>query len=189
MTTQQAVSELNGVDVAALYEVIDAIKKKAKIALFRFRAKNKWVNGGHNETTINEFDGALETHARPEPFLCKAGEPPVLLGNDEGPSPQEHILTGLAACLTSSMVYHGAARGIKIESIESHLEGDLDLRGFLGLDENVRNGYQGIEVKFKVKADAPAETIQELVKIAQRRSPVFDIVSNPVNVKVSIEKA
>jgi uncharacterized OsmC-like protein len=187
MTTQQVANEVNGVDVAALYETIDAIKETPDIAKFSFRANNKWVRGGHNVTTINDFDGALQTHTRPEPFVCTAGEPPVLLGEDQGASPPEHVLTGLAACLTSSMVYHAAARGIVIESVESTLEGNLDLHGFLGLDENIRNGYQNVEVKFKVKADAPEETIQELIELAQKRSPVFDIVSNPVNVKVTLD--
>jgi uncharacterized OsmC-like protein len=113
----------------------------------------------------------------------------VLLGTDRGANPVEYVLTALAGCLTTSLVYHAAARGIAVEEVESHLEGDLDLRGFLGLSEEVRNGYENIRVTFKIKADATEEQLRELVQLAQNRSPVFDIISHPVPVSVELRKA
>lgn len=178
---------INGVNVDQLFGTIDVIKQKPEIAKFKFRATNKWVNGGHNTTTIKDFYGAgQEDTSRTKPFVMEADEPAVLLGEDAGANPTEYLLAALAGCLTTSMVYHAAARGIKIESIESSYEGDLDLQGFLGLADKVRNGYEGIRVTFKIKADAPEETLQELIEIAQQRSPVFDIVTNPVPVKVQL---
>jgi uncharacterized OsmC-like protein len=115
-------------------------------------------------------------------------EPPVLLGTDNGANPVEYALAALAGCLTTSLVYHASARGLVIEEVESTLSGDLDLRGFLGMDERVRNGYQQIQVKFKIKAPGvPQETLRELVELAQKRSPVFDIISHPTPVCVSLE--
>ena len=170
---------INGVNVDQLFDTVNAVKDKAEIAKFRFRARNRWVNGGHNRTTVNDFDGACQTHDRSEPFVFEEDEPPVLLGEDKGANPVEYALAALAGCLTTSLVYHAAAKGIKIEEVESRLEGCLDLHGFLGLSESVRNGYESIRVTFKIKADAPEETLKELVELAQKRSPVFDIISNP----------
>ncbi len=181
---------INGVNVDQLFGTIDTIKGKPEIARFQFRATNKWVNGGHNTTRVKDFYGAgQEDASRTKPFVMEADEPAVLLGEDNGANPVEYVLAGLAGCMTTSMVYHAAARGIKIESIESSFEGDLDLQGFLGLSDKVRNGYENIRVTFKIKADAPEETLQELIEIAQQRSPVFDIVTNPVPVKVELAKA
>ena len=117
-----------------------------------------------------------------------ADEPSVLLGTDRGANPVEYVLTALAGCLTTSLVYHAATRGISIEEVESHLEGDLDLRGFLGLSEEVRTGYENIRVSFKIKADATDEQLKELVQVAQKRSPVFDTVSRPVPVSVELKQ-
>lgn len=178
---------VNGVDVEKLYETTGAIRQNPSIAKFNFRAQNHWNGGGHNTTTINEFDGALQTHKRNQPFVFQKDEPPVLLGTDQGANPVEYLLTALAGCLTTSSVYHAAARGIKIDQVEASLAGDLDLQGFLGMSDKVRNGYENIKVKFKVKGgDASEETLKELVEIAQQRSPVFDIVSHPTPVCVSL---
>jgi uncharacterized OsmC-like protein len=186
MTTRK---NINGVNVEQLFQTIDAIKVTSKIAQFKFSARNRWLGGGHNRTTISEFDGACQRHTRQQPFVFDNDEPPVLLGKDVGANPVEFVLHALAGCLTTSLVYHAAARGIKIEEVESTYEGDLDLHGFLGLDPKVRNGYQQIRVTFKVKADAPEEKLQELVELAQKRSPVFDIVTHGVPVKVELAKA
>ena len=178
---------VNGVNVDQLFDTVNTIKDKPDVAKFKFRARNRWVNGGHNRTTINDFYGACETHARSRPFVFEEDEPPVLLGQDHGANPVEYALTALAGCLTTSLIYHAAAQGIKIDEVESQLEGDLDLHGFLGLSESVRNGYEGIRVTFKIKADLPEEKLKELVELAQKRSPVFDIISNPVPVSVELE--
>jgi uncharacterized OsmC-like protein len=183
MSTVTTPSTINGVNVEQLGANISAIQGNTELATFQFRATNTWINGGHNRTTIKEFYGVgKEDTTRTEPFVLDADEPPVLLGEDHGANPVEFVLHALASCLTTSMVYHAAARGIKIESIESHLEGDLDLQGFLGLSKDVRPGYQNLRVNFTVKSDAPAETLRELTKF----SPVFDIVTNPVPVSISV---
>lgn len=176
---------VNGVPVHQLAETMREIRKDAEIARFRFRARNEWRDGGHSRVTIKGFYGAKhEDETRTEPFVEDADEPPILLGTDKGPNPVEHLLTALSGCLTTSLVYHAAVMGIELESVESELEGDLDLHGFLGMDESVRNGYERIRVTFKIEADAPEEKLDELVRIAQERSPVFDCVTNPVPVTV-----
>ena len=183
MSTVTTPSTMNGVNVEQLDANIDAIQGNTELAKFQFRATNTWINGGHNRTMIKEFYGVgQEDTTRTEPFVLDADEPPVLLGEDHGANPVEFVLHALASCLTTSMVYHAAARGITIDSIESRLEGDLDLQGFLGLSKDVRPGYENLRVQFTVKSDAPAEVLQELTKY----SPVFDIVTNPVPVTISV---
>jgi uncharacterized OsmC-like protein len=177
---------VNGVDVEKLYETMGAIRHNPSISKFNFKAENRWISGGHNVATINEFDGACQTHKRSKPFVFEKDEPPVLLGTDKGANPVEYLLAALAGCLTTSLVYHAAARGIKIEQVEATFAGDLDIQGFLGMSDKVRNGYESIQVKFKVKGDASQETLRELVEIAQQRSPVFDIVSHPTPVCVTL---
>ena len=187
--TSKKSTTINGVNVDELFKTVDAVKKTAAIAKFRFRADNTWIEGGHNRTSIRNFYGAGEEDtSRKTPFILDADEPKVLLGTDRGANPVEYVLTALAGCLTTSLVYHAAARGIAVEEVESHLEGDLDLRGFLGISEEVRNGYENIRVTFKIKADATEEQLRELVQLAQKRSPVFDIVSHPVPVSVELKK-
>jgi len=179
---------LNGVNLEQLSGTIDAIQSKRELAEFQFRVNNRWIDGGHNRSLIQGFYGAgQEDTTRTRSFQLETDEPSVLLGHDQGPNAGEYVLHALAACLTGSLVYHAAARGIRLEKVESRVEGDIDLRGFLGLSDQVRNGYEKIRVTFRIKADAPEEKIQELLEIAQKRSPVFDIISNPVPVTVQLE--
>lgn len=174
---------INGVDVERLGQTIQAVQKDPGVAKSQFRAINRWVSGGHNRSTIQGFYAAgQEDTSRTKPFVLDADEPPVLLGQDKGANPVEFVLHALAACLTTSLVYHAAARGIRIESVESTLEGDLDLQGFLGLSDQVRRGYKEVRVNFTITSDAAAEQLKELTKF----SPVYDIVSNPVPVSISI---
>jgi uncharacterized OsmC-like protein len=184
---QQQEKTVNGVNVTQLTETINAIKGQPQIAKFNFRAVNSWVEGGSNRTTINDYDGACQTFNRSEPFVYQKDEPPILLGKDTGANPVEYVLAGLAGCLTTSLVYHAAAQGIQIDEVESTYRGNLDLHGFLGLDATVRNGYENIEVIFKVKGNATDEKLRELVELAQKRSPVFDIVTNKVPVTVLMD--
>jgi uncharacterized OsmC-like protein len=184
---EQKEQMVNGVNVSKLFETVGVIKEKPEIAKFNFKAKGKWINGGHNRTTINEFYGACQTFKRSQPFVFEKDEPPVLLGEDHGANPVEYVLAALDGCLTTSLIYHAAAQGIKIDEVETSFSGDLNLHGFLGLNENIRNGYEKIKVTFKIKADASKEKLHELVQLAQKRSPVFDIVSNPTPVEVSLE--
>jgi len=178
---------VNGVNVDDLFGTIDAIKNVPDIANFKFRVRNKWVNGGHNHTSIKDFYGAQKEHAHEKPFELDADEHQVLLGEDKGPNPVEYALTALAGCLTSAMVYHAAAKGIKIKGVESRLEGDLDLRGFLGLSDEVKVGYENIRVYFKIDADISNEEKEELIRMAQKYSPVFNTISNPTSVSVQLD--
>lgn len=174
----------NGVDVTALFDTIEAVKADPELAQFRFRAANAWLDGGHNRSTIQAFYGCrAEDSTRTAPFVLDADEPPVLLGEDRGANPVEYVLHALAACLTTTLVYHAAARGLRIGAVESHLEGDLDLRGFLGLSADVRKGYREIRVRMRVQSDAAPAVLQELTQY----SPVYDIVSNSVPVKLVVE--
>lgn len=176
---------INGVDVSKLESTVNAIQADPDLAKFKFRLDNKWINGGHNHSTVGKFFGAKQENSHLRKLELDADEPPVLVGTDLGANPVEHLLNALAACLTSTLVYHAAIRGIKIEELESSLEGDLDLRGFLGLSQDVRRGYENIRVNFKVKTDA--ENIEKL-RALSRLSPVFDVTSNGTKVDVQIER-
>ena len=175
---------VNGVDLDRLAGNIETIEQDSDMASFRFRATNRWDNGGHNETVIHDFYGAGQDITHKQDFHIEADEPELLLGDDQGANPVELVLAALASCLTTAMVYHAAARGITIRAVESELEGDIDLRGFLGLNDKVRNGYKNVTVSFRIDADTDQATIDELVEMAKSRSPVFDIVSNPVDIRV-----
>ena len=178
----------NGVNVDELFNTIGAVKKSPVIAKFRFRANNEWFDGGHNRTTIKDFYGIQKEHRHEATFKLDADEPPLLLGTGKGPNPVEYLLTALAACVTTSLVYHAAAKGIVLKSVESRLEGDIDLRGFLGISKEVRKGYQEIRMYFKIDADVLDEELQELVQLGPSYSPVFDSITKGVPVKVSLEK-
>ena len=180
----------NGVDTAQLYGTLDAIKSDPSIARFQFRARNRWIDGAHNRTMIRDFYAAnQEDTSRDEPFVIDAGEPAILLGTDTGANPAEYLLHALAACLTTSIVYVAAARGVRLTRVESSLEGDMDVQGALGLDDEIRNGFAQIRVSFHVEGDAPEEKLREVVARAQRRSAVFDMVTNGVPVTVDVAAA
>jgi uncharacterized OsmC-like protein len=178
---------LNGVNVDQLFGNIDAIKNAPVLGKFKFRANNKWINGGHNQTTINNFHGIQQEHDHADPFKLDADEPPLLLGEDIGPNPVEYALTALAACVTTALVYHAAAKGIKLHAVESRLEGDIDLRGFLGISNDVRRGYENIRIYYKIDADVPDEQLEELIQMGTKYSPVFDTFTNPVTVTAQLE--
>jgi uncharacterized OsmC-like protein len=184
----EQVELVNGVNVTKLVGTMDAMRSNPVISKFNFRARGKWIKGGHNQTTINDFYGACQTHTRSRPFVYDEDEPPILLGEDHGASAGEYALAALSSCLTTTLIYHAAAQGVVIDEVETTLSGDADLQGFLGMSENVRNGYEKIKVTFKVKSEAPKEKVRELVELAQKRSPVFDIISNPTPVEVSLQE-
>ena len=176
----------NGINVTEYEEIVEAVKEQPKLAKFQFRASNLWDMGGYNRTTIKGFYGAGEEHgAEDRTFVVDADEPPVLLGEDQAANPVEYLLHALTACLTSTIIYKAAARGIAIESLESTLEGDLDARAFLELSNDERKGYQNIRATFKVKSDASAKEIKEMTEF----SPVLDVVSNGTTVSLRVEKA
>ena len=181
---QKAPVLVNGVDVTALFGVIDAVKANPEVAKFNFRLVNKWLGGVKTRSTIKEFSGALQTHrTEVKGFTVDTGEPPVLLGEDSAPSPGEWLLHSLIGCLTTSIVYHAAARDIAFDAIDSQVEGDIDLRGFLGLASDVRKGYSAIRVRMRVKTTASAAAIETLASY----SPMLEVVSASVPVSVKIE--
>jgi uncharacterized OsmC-like protein len=188
VTAQQLPTLVNGVNVDNLLTTIDAIKAAPSIAKCKFRIQNRWEGAAQNRSAVGGFYGAGQEFSRQKSFVLYADEPAVLLGQDSAANPVEHLLHALAACLTTSMVYHAAARGIQIQEVESSFEGDIDLHGFLGLDPKVRKGYQGIRVNFKLKADVPDEQLQEIVKLGTGHSPVFDSLTNGVPVSVTAER-
>ncbi len=178
----------NGVDVDRLVATIGAIENDPSLARFKFRANTEWVGGGASETRVQGFYGAgQEDTSRSEPFVLEGDEPPLLLGANRGPNAVEAVLHALTSCLTVGFVYNAAARGIEVESLELDVEGDLDLRAFLGLSDQLRPGYEGIEVSYRVEADAPREQLVELCEHVKRTSPVLDILTNPVPVSVRLE--
>ncbi|MCB9655295.1 MAG: OsmC family protein [Deltaproteobacteria bacterium] len=175
---EQQPNLINGLNTDQMGATIRAIGDQPVIAKFQFRASNKWLGGGRNQTTASDFDGACQRHVHEKPHVLDSDEPTVLLGADDAANPAQHALHALAACICSSLVIHATARGITLRSIESTLEGDVDLHGALGLNEAIRNGFDGIRVAVKVEGDAPTEVLDELVKIAESRSPVVDMLRN-----------
>lgn len=184
MTTPTIV---NGVDRDKLFGTIEAIKADPAIATFQFRLKNKWIDGGENRSRIHDYYGARQDMRHAQAFELVNDEPPVLLSGDKGPNPVEYVLHALAGCLTTSLVYHAAARGIPVKGVTTRFEGDLDLRGFLGMSDKIRRGYQQIRVFFDVDADVDDATKRELVAMGEKYSPVFDIVSNGVPVQCALD--
>lgn len=176
-------ARINGVDVTALMDTIKAVKANAEIAKFNFRLRNRWLGGEKNRSEIGSFTGACAEQRVGVSFVHDNGEHQVLLGEDQAPNPVEWLLHALIGCMTTTTAYHAAARGVAVEAIESEIDGDLDLRGFLGLSDTVRKGYSAIRVKMRVKTKASAETIRTLTQM----SPVFDVVSRSVPVSVSVE--
>lgn len=177
---------VNGVDLDRLVGTIDHVNADPALAHFQFRARNRWIDGGHNRTTIQDFYGAgREDPSRTEPFVVDMDEPPVLLGRNQAPNAGEYLLQALAGCLTGTIVYHAAARGIVLETLECTVEGDVDLRGFLGLDDQVRPGFEGIRVTFRATGDFDDDQLAELAGLT-RFSPVRDTVSNPVPVAIDV---
>jgi uncharacterized OsmC-like protein len=177
----------NGVDTGVLFGTLDAITAQTDLARFRFRASNRWIDGAHNRSTIRWFYGAgQDDTSRAEAFELDAGEPAVLLGTDTGPNPAEFLLHALAACVTTSLVYSAAARGVRLTSVESTVEGDLDVRGALGLDDEYRNGFERIRMSFEISGDAPPEKLREVVARGTQRSVVFDSIAAGVPLEVEV---
>lgn len=176
-------TRINGLDTRKMVETVEALKASPTLAKFEFRAHNRWISGGENRSTIKEFYGAgAEDESRSEPFTFTNGEPPVLLGHNEGANPVEFLLHALAGCVTTTTVLHAAARGIEIESLTTRLVGDIDLQGFLALDD-VPAGYRQIRIEMDIKAsNASDEELDDLLRFAEAHSPVCNTVCRPVPV-------
>jgi uncharacterized OsmC-like protein len=183
MTSESPVR--NGVDTATLFATLDAVKGNNDIAKFQFRASNKWISGTHNQSTIHGFYGAMQEMQHAGVHVFDADHPAVLVGTDNGPTPVEYVLHALAACLTAGIANIAAARNVNLTSVESTVEGNIDLLGILGLGEGVRNGFEQIKVTFKLEGDDPAK-LRKVVEQSRARSAVYDIVTNGVPVVMEV---
>ena len=186
MTAAVNESMRNGVDTATIFATLDAVKAAPEAAKFQFRADNERINGTHSRSTIHGFFGVGEERTHEHTFHFDADHPAVLVGRDNGPTPVEFVLHALAACLTAGLANIAAARGIRLTEVRSTVSGDIDLNGILGLNPDVRNGYQNIAVRFTVKGNAPAEKLRELVEQSRARSAVYDVITNQVPVTVEV---
>jgi uncharacterized OsmC-like protein len=183
--TQQDTTNRNGLNLEQMVQTVDALKNDPTLAQFEFRAHNQWINGGENRSCIQGFYGAGdEDTSRTEPFVFINGEPPVLLGNNEGANPVEFLLHALAGCVTTTTVLHATARGINIRRLSTELVGEMDLQGLLALDDVAPVGYKSIRIRMDIEADASDEEIDELLAFAEGHSPVCNTVCRPVPVTV-----
>ena len=170
----------------ALLATINVVKETPALAKFQFRATNRWISGTYSESRIESFSGAGGEHKHQTDFRYGADHPAVLVGEDRGPTPIEFLLHGLASCITAGVANVAAARGVTLTSVESRVEGDIDLQGILGLSDTVRNGYERIRVNVTIAGDAPPEKLRQIVEQSRARSAVFDVLTNGVPVDVSV---
>jgi len=187
-TTTEPIAR-NGVDVPNLFATINAVRNQPELAQFRFRATNRWLVGTHSRTTIEQFSGAGGEHAHIKEYTYDADHPAVLVGQDQGPTPVEFLLHALGACLMSGVANIASARGVTLTAVEAKIEGDIDLQGILGISKNVRNGYRQMRVTFRIEGDASPETLTKIVAQSRARSAVFDVLSNGVDVDVTVVPA
>jgi uncharacterized OsmC-like protein len=176
----------NGVNVEALLGAREALTAAPEAAQFQWRANCKWVNGTHSESTVETFYGLGEEQQHRTKFAYDADHPELFASEDKGATPVEYVLVGLASCLTAGIAAVAQNRSIQLRSVRATVEAGMDLQGILGIDSEVRNGFDGIKVTFDIDADASREDIAALVAQSQKRSAVFDIVTNPTNVAVEV---
>jgi uncharacterized OsmC-like protein len=183
MATEVMADRVNGLNMNVLTGTINAIKKDPELGKCRFRARNKWVDANQNRTTVTGFYGAKGEQTHKTAFEMHADEPPILAGGDDAANPAEHLLHALAGCITTSLIAHSAVKGIHIEELESELEGDIDLNGFLGLNPDVPKGYTNIRVKFRVKTDP--ENLKQLKRLSEL-SPIYNTLVHGAKVDIEI---
>ena len=176
----------NGVNVDALLAAREALKQAPEAAKFKWKASCKWQKGTHSQTTIKEFDGLGGGQSHKTETSFSADHPEIFASEDLGVTPVEYILVGLASCLTAGVAAVAQNRGIQLRSVESKVEGTMDIQGILGIDSDVRNGYDDIKITFNIDADASKKEIEALVAQSQKRSAVYDIITNPTNVTVEV---
>jgi len=176
----------NGVNVTALLGAREALEKAPEAAQFKWRATCEWLNGTHSRSTIGKFFGLGAEQSRNKNFAVEADHPQVFASEDHAPTPVELVLSGLASCLTAGVAAVAQRRGIQLHSVKASLEADMDIQGILGIDDDVRNGFDAIRVNFDIRADASADDVKALVAQSQKRSAVFDIITNPTNVFVTV---
>ncbi len=176
----------NGVNVQALLDAREVLKGAPQAAKFTLRASCRWRNGTQSETKIRDFHGLGEEQKHKTEFSFEADHPEIFASEDVGATPVEYVLVGLASCLTAGVAAVAQNRGIQLRSVEAKLEGTMDIRGILGIDSDVRNGYDDIKVTFNIDADASKKDIEAIVAQSQKRSAVYDIVANPTNITVEV---
>jgi uncharacterized OsmC-like protein len=176
----------NGVNVQALLDAREALKDAPQATKFTWRASCKWLNGTHSKTNVKGFFGLGQEQQHKTESSFEADHPEIFASEDHAITPIEYVLVGLASCLTAGVAAVAQNRGIQLRSVESSLEGKMDIRGILGMDSDVRNGYDDIKVTFKIDADASKQDIEALVAQSQKRSAVYDVITNPVNVTVEV---
>ena len=179
----------NGVHRQALLAAREALKDAPAATKFNWRASCKWQNGTHSTTSVQGFHGLGEEQQHKTEFSFDADHPEIFASEDLGATPIEYILVGLASCLTAGVAAVAQNREIQLRSVESKLEGSMDIQGILGMDSDIRNGYDDIKVTFNIDADAPQADIEALVAQSQKRSAVYDVITNPTNVSVAVNKA
>ena len=176
----------NGVNVEALIAAREALSKAPEAAIFKWRAACEWKNGTHSHSTVEGFYGLGQEQHHKRTFSFDADHPEVFAAEDNGVTPVEYVLVGLASCLTAGIAAVAQHRNIQLRSVTATIEGDMDIQGILGIDSDIRNGFNGIKVTYKIDADAKREDIEALVAQSQKRSAVYDIVTNPTNVTVVV---
>lgn len=176
--------ELNGVNLDAFHEAVNEVRVNPRLAVFKFRASNEWINGGINRSTIKPFYGkGKELESKEARFMIEGDEPEVFLGTDTAPNPVEYVLHALLGDMTTALIYHSAASGISIKSLKSNVEADLDIQGFLGLSKTTKKGYKEIRVKFVIETNAQESDLKQIIKY----SPVYEMISAGVPIKVEFE--
>jgi uncharacterized OsmC-like protein len=185
-TAQNEPAANNGVNVEALLGARAALEQAPDAAKFKWRASCEWINGTHSRSVIGNFFGLGAEQSRGKTFSVEADHPEVFAAEDNAPTPVELVLSGLASCLTAGVAAVAQRRGIQLHSVKATLEADMDLQGILGIDDDVRNGFGTIRVHFDIKADASEDDIKAVVAQSQKRSAVFDIITNPTSVFVSV---
>lgn len=178
----------NGVNVGALLEAREALRQAPEAAKFKWRVSCKWQNGTHSVSKVENFHGLGAEQQHKGAYAFEADHPEVFASEDLGATPVEIVLAGLASCLTAGVAAVAQNRGIQLRSVEARLEGSMDIQGILGVDSDVRNGYDQIKVSFDIDADASQEDIEALVAQSQKRSAVYDIITNPTDVAVEVHK-
>jgi len=176
----------NGVNVQALLDAREALRGAPEATKFTWRAACKWQNGTHSKTDVQTFFGLGQEQQHKTQTSFDADHPEIFASEDKGITPIEYVLVGLASCLTAGVAAVAQNRGVQLHSVESQLEGKMDIRGILGMDADVRNGYDDIKVTFKIDSDAPKKEIEAIVAQSQKRSAVYDVLANPVNITVEV---
>jgi uncharacterized OsmC-like protein len=186
MSTTSDSASVNGVNTAGLFATIGAVKEQRDLARFQFRTTTQWVSGTHSRTSFDPFHGAGTEHTHATAYLAEADHPAVLVGEDSAPTPVEHLLHALGACLMAGVANIAAARGVELGTVTAEIEGDINLLGLLGIDDTVRNGFEAVRVTFHVEGDAAAEKLAAIVEQSRRRSAVFDVISNGIPVAIEV---